>query len=94
MGAMKPPQEATPQVQNMLNDCRAGILAKLGRESGELKALRYTNRAVRGGNYVIETLVDDATVVHVKINIFPQAVLCGVRTDVSRNSPLELFDDN
>ncbi len=93
---MKPPQPATPEVIKMVQDCKAAILAKIGKsEPCELTAHAYTSRAVRGGNFCIKVSYDDPVrYIHVKINIMPQAILAGVRQDVTADTQVALFEDN
>jgi hypothetical protein len=79
----------------MVNDVKGDILRRINKsEPCELKALTYTSRSVRGGNFCIKVSVANSEVIHVKINIMPQAILCGVRTDVNNDTPIQLFDDN
>jgi hypothetical protein len=93
---MKPPQPATPEVIKMVDDCKASILSRIGKsEPCDLTVHEYTSRAVRGGNFCIKVSYDSPEkYIHVKINIMPQAILCGVRTDVTADTQVALFDDN
>lgn len=92
-GSFKAPQDATPEIQEMVDSVAGNIQLCLQLESmPRCKAISFTNRAVRGGNYIIKTELNEGRIIHVKLNKFPAIVFEGVVDNMTIESPL--FDNS
>ena len=67
-GGYRPVSAANDEIQTLLNSAKNEISSQLNMEIIDLTAISYTNRSVRGGNYLIKFVVNGELVVHVMLN--------------------------
>ncbi|XP_077977006.1 cystatin-A2-like [Glandiceps talaboti] len=67
-GGMKPAEQATADVQELINAVRSAAEEKSGRAFGAYEAKAYSTQLVNGVNYFVKVHTGDDKYVHIRLH--------------------------